>query len=363
MIKIQFDHQAFSMQRFGGISRYFANIQKHLAHSNEFSYDRGVLFTNNAYIKDQKFPVPDWLWRAFITKDRKIFKYNRKYAKYCVRNHDYDIFHPTYYNPYFLNSIKKPFVITVHDFIHELFPEYFLPNDDTAHYKKLLIDKAAHIIAISKSTRDDLQKVYNVPDSKVSMIYHGYEPVTGSLDNDTTMTGPGYILFVGDRPAYKNFFKWITAVAPLLTKYGINVICAGGSEFTKTELDFISRLNIQNKITQVQATETMLANLYRNALLFAYPSLYEGFGFPILEAFANNCPVVVSNTSCFKEVGGDAAVYFDPYSIESIQFAIDGMLSKATDTDKLRMAGGAQLAKFTMESCMQKTTQVYRALV
>ncbi|MBB5397099.1 glycosyltransferase family 1 protein [Mucilaginibacter sp. AK015] len=363
MIKIQFDHQAFSMQRYGGISRYFANIQKHLANSSEFSYNRGLLFTNNAYIKDQKFPLPEWLWRAFITKDRKIFKYNRKYSKYCVRNHDYDIFHPTYYNPYFLSSIKKPFVLTVHDFIHELFPEYFLPNDDTAHYKSLLIKKAAHIIAISQSTKNDLQRIYNIPDDKVSLVYHGYEPVAANNEPKAHIPGTEYILFVGDRPAYKNFFKWVTAVTPLLTKYNINVICAGGGEFTKTELDFIHRLNIKNKIRQVWATEAMLASLYQNALLFAYPSLYEGFGFPILEAFANSCPVAVSNTSCFKEVGGDAAVYFDPYSIESMQMSIDGILSKAVDTDKMRGAGSAQLSNFTMESCMQKTTKVYRSLV
>ncbi|RFZ92148.1 glycosyltransferase family 1 protein [Mucilaginibacter conchicola] len=361
MLKIQFDHQAFSMQRYGGISRYFANIQKHLDNDGDFEYDRGLLFTNNHYLKDEKLPVPEWLWRALV-KDRKVFKYNRSYSKYCIKNHRYDLFHPTYYNPYFLRFLKKPFVLTVHDFIHELFPEYFLASDHTVHHKAQLINKADHIIAISQSTLNDLQTIYNVPDDKVTLVYHGFEP-TVVADDVARSAKPDYILYVGDRAGYKNFFKWLAAVAPLLVKYQLKAICAGGGVFTPTEQEFIQRLNIGNLISQTTATEQQLANLYAGALFFAYPSLYEGFGFPVLEAFANNCPVVLSNTSCFKEVGGDAAAYFDPSSIESMQGVMEQMISNSAALSANAELGKAQLAKFTIEKCMQQTADVYRKVI
>lgn len=362
MLKIQFDHQAFSMQRYGGISRYFANIQKHLDKDGDFEYDRGLLFTNNHYLKDEKLPMPEWLWRALVKKDSKVFKYSRSYSKYCIKNHQYDLFHPTYYNPYFLRFLKKPFVLTVHDFIHELFPEYFLPSDHTAHYKAQLIKKADHIIAISQSTLNDLQAIYNVPDDKVSLVYHGFEP-TVVADGNIRNANSDYILYVGDRSAYKNFFKWLTAVAPLLVKNKLKVVCAGGGGFTPTEQEFIARLNIGDLISQTTATEQQLANLYAGALFFAYPSLYEGFGFPVLEAFANNCPVVLSNTSCFKEVGGDAVSYFDPHSVESMRAVMEQMIDNNESLDANAALGKAQLAKFPIEKCMQQTVDVYRKVI
>lgn len=363
MIKIQFDHQAFSMQRFGGISRYFANIQDHLKGYSAISFDRGLLFTNNYYLKGQSLPVPGWAWRKLVKRDKKIAKYNKSYSKYCLKNHNYDIFHPTYYNPYFLDIVKKPFVLTVHDCIHELFPEYFPESDHTAHYKRLLIDRAAHLIAISASTKNDLQRIYDIPDERISMIYHGYEAPQG-LQRTVDKTGAGvYILFVGDRAAYKNFFKWLTAVAPLLKRYDINAVCGGGKPFTSTEHEFINRLGVAHKIRQMQVTEAELARLYSNALFFVYPSLYEGFGFPILEAFTNNCAVLAGNTSCFKEVAGGAALYFDPYSIESMQVAMESLINDQGNIKRLQLAGKDQLAKFPIEKCMQQTVQVYQSLI
>ncbi|MEO6849187.1 MAG: glycosyltransferase family 1 protein [Mucilaginibacter sp.] len=363
MTKILFDHQAFSMQRVGGISRYFANIQKHLSQYTSLSFDRGVLFTNNAYIEEEKFPLPHWLLEPWYKRDKKIYKLNKKYAEYCLNSKGYDIFHPTYYDPYFLKIVKKPFVLTVHDFIHELFPEYFPDTDGTVHNKRLLIEKASHFIAISESTKNDLQQIYKIPDSKISMIYHGFDNISLPENAGASTPWSNYLLFVGDRWTYKNFFRWLQAVAPLLIKYDINAVCAGGRPFSSAEMEFIERLGIRNKITQTRASENELRALYRHTLLFIYPSLYEGFGLPILEAFANNCPVAVSDTSCFKEVGGDAVLYFDPNSVESMRSVIEGFLTDSDKAGELRAAGTTRLAKFSMQKCMDQTVKVYQSLV
>ena len=360
MINIQFDHQAFTMQRFGGISRYFANIQKHLKGNDSFSYDRGILFTNNYYLENEKIQLPNLYWKIKIKREKKIAKLNQQYSTYSLKNNKYDVFHPTYYNPYFLNVVKKPFVLTVHDMIYELFPEFFPNDDNIIYYKRLLIEKASHIIAVSESTLADLQRLYKVPDSKVSLIYHGYNATNHYLVPGTTALFENYMLYVGDRWIYKNFFRWLEAIAPLLLKYGINAVCAGGKAFTPSETEIINRLGITDRIFQIQANEAELANLYIIAILFAFPSLYEGFGFPILEAFNNNCLIAMSDTSCFREVGKDAAAYFNPYSIQSIQGVIENLL-KESDAAKnsMRRAGQEQLNKFLMQDCMLKTLDIY----
>src|SRR5690606_2346406 len=229
-----------------------------------------------------------------------------------------DIFHPTYYDAYFLSLLKRPFVLTVHDLTHEIYPEFFPQNDPFITHKREVIAKADHIIAISHSTAKDLQEVFGIAEKKISVIYHGY--YKGHIQEDTDFPLPArYLLYVGDRAGYKNFTRFITAVAPLLRQdKELFVICAGGGEFRLAERELFYRNGISENILQRSATDPQLNNMYQKAIMFVYPSLYEGFGLPILEAFSNNCPVAMSDSSCFPEVGGNAVIYFDPYSPEDM---------------------------------------------
>ncbi|WP_341842317.1 glycosyltransferase family 1 protein [Chitinophaga caseinilytica] len=362
-MKVYFDHQVFSWQRYGGISRYFANIYNSL-------HDRGytdckitLLYSRNHYIQDQKFPLSPMLGERLLRKQRKLEKWNRKYSKYLIGKNDFDILHPTYYDPYFLTRLKKPFVITVHDMIHELFPEFFSPHDHNIPFKRATITKADHIIAISESTKNDLQRVFNIPDHKISVVYHGYQEAHVPADPAFKPPFPEYLLFVGDRAGYKNFARFVQAVQPLLDRYDINLICAGGGDFGVAEKELLIRAGIEHRAKQISATEAQLNALYQGALAFVYPSLYEGFGLPILEAFRNNCPIVSSNTSCFHEVGGDAVAYFDPYQVEDMTQAIDSVINSRDRSGELRAKGLVQLDKFPMQVCMDKTLEVYRGVV
>ena len=361
MIKVQFDHQTFSMHRFGGISRYFAAIQKELANNPEFALDRGILYTQNYYLKDEKFPLPKWIGDLFLQKERRRSKWNKRYSKLRIKKNDFDVFHPTYYHPYFLRKLHgPPFVLTVHDMIHELFPEYFPHYDDTAHLKRLCIEKADHFIAVSQSTSNDLQRLFSIPEEKITVIHHGF--FESKRDEAYNPPYKNYILFVGERGGYKNFYRFLEAVAPILKEKDIILICAGSKPFSKAEEETMLRLGISTRITWIAPNDGELNQLYHKALLFVYPSLYEGFGLPILEAFSNECPIAISNTSCFEEVAGNAAEYFDPYDVASMSQAINNVLSSVLRAGDLRKAGALQLQKFPLNLCVQKTLDVYRML-
>lgn len=358
MLDILYDHQIFTMQRYGGISRYFVNIQSALKKKEGIRFHNGTLYSNNYYIRDNTH-LPSYLSPFFSKKEKSIQKWNRKYSEDLIRKNNFDVFHPTYYNPYFLDNLKKPFVITVHDMIHELFPEMFEPWDVFVNYKRRCIENAAHVIAISQSTKDDIIKILGVDETRISVIHHGFNPQPPpSL---TTDKKEDYLLFVGDRRGYKNFSRLVTSLVPLFIRNpSIHLICAGGGEFQSAELELLIRLKIIDRVKQISASDEVLGNLYRNAIAFLFPSLYEGFGFPVLEAFLNNCPVIASDSKCFKEIGGEAIHYFNPYDEHSILNAVEEVI---WDSEKIKMLvgnGQKQLIKFPMATCVNKTIDIYK---
>ena len=365
MIRVQYDHQIFSMQRYGGISRYFANLQESLEDSEDFSYNAGILYTRNYYLKDRRFLLPRLVGDRFLKKDSKLHKWNKRYSRYIIQKNDFDVFHPTYYHTYFLESLKKPFVLTVHDMIHELFPSFFSQNDPYVYFKRVLIEKADHIIAISESTKNDIQLFFKVPDNKISVIYHGHKNEPSPSKDNYEPPFSNYILYVGERSGYKNFNLFIAGIAPLLkNRHEISLVCLGGGVFGYSEKELFYRHGINTEqVHQLSVTDNQLKAFYKKALLFVYPSLYEGFGLPLLEAFTNNCPIATSNTSCFPEIGGDAVAYFNPNDPDDIRNTIQSVISNAVLADQLRFLGTKQLKKFSMDSCMAKTKNVYKALL
>jgi len=362
MLKILFDHQAFSLQRYGGISRYFANLYHASQNQTECLSAISVLYSKNYYIKDYPGALGSTLGSILLNKERKIYKWNAKYSKYIIDKNDFDVFHPTYYDPYFIDHIKKPVVITIHDMIHEKFPDYFDTGDSSAYNKRLCIEKADHIIAISDATKKDIQHFYNIPDEKITVIHHGFQPFEVK-EKQKSLSQQNYLLYVGDRRAYKNFSLFITAITPLLKKdSSLKIMCIGGGNFKQAELEIIMRLKIQNQIFQLTASDDDLIKLYENAIAFIYPSLCEGFGLPLLEAFQHDCPIVASDIDCFREIGGNAVQYFDPYIEQDILYNIEQIIDNESLRKTLIENGRRQLLKFPISLCTEKTINVYKTL-
>ncbi|RZL48344.1 MAG: glycosyltransferase family 1 protein [Pedobacter sp.] len=363
MPKVLFDHQTFSLQRYGGISRYFANVYNAMQNGFGVEADISILNSNNYYIRDYDGLLSNSLGKWIFSEEKRGYKWNKQYSKYRISKNDFDILHPTYYHPYFLKKLKKPYVVTVHDMIHEIMPEYFSSGDILPTHKRLCIQNAAHIIAISHTTKKDLIEVLNVPHDRISVIHHGYMENNDEVIQRGETNNGRYMLFVGERTAYKNFSKFAFALSLICSKEkDIKLICAGGGPLQNAEQELLNRLNLTDKVIQITASEQELNLLYKNAIAFVFPSLYEGFGLPILEAFKNNCPIIASDTACFREIAEDACAYFDPSNSFDIAEKMELIISNTTLRNELILKGSKQLLKFSMAKCITKTIDVYKSL-
>ena len=180
MIKILYDSQMFDKQQYGGITRYFSNLITALERNSAFGVKVSVLATKNYYLSDIHKSAGSIFSGFLLSNLRRLSKWNKNYSRLCILKNDFDLFHPTYFHPYFLSILKRPFVITVHDMIYELYPQYFKENDRTPQHKRQLIMAARHIIAISETTKRDLMQLLNVPAEKITVVYHGHSALLRS---------------------------------------------------------------------------------------------------------------------------------------------------------------------------------------
>ena len=291
----------------------------------------------------------------------RIIKFvNKLNTFYNIKKNKFDVIHPTYYDPYVIKYANNvPLVITIHDMIHEKFPEYFNKYDTTSKNKKKYLLKSNAIITVSQKTKEDLLYFYpQIPEKKIFVIYHGNELSSSGQINKKE----NYILFIGQRNGYKNFERFIKAVAPILIRFNLRLICIGPL-FTQNEYRILKQNNITDRAISTFISESDLQDIYAKALVFVFPSLYEGFGFPILEAFASGCPVILSCTSCFQEIAEDAAVYFDPYSIDDMRETIEKVLLNGLLQTKLVEKGYKRIRFFSWEKTVKQTYQIYSEIL
>ncbi|GAK57909.1 glycosyl transferase, group 1 [Candidatus Vecturithrix granuli] len=384
-MNVLYDHQIFEKQQFGGISRYFYELWRH-AEIVGFSAQIEIRYGKNAYLLEtdefrvsmQPFDDP---WRVFLERThvpvkKQLFRIkqhlvqeqqwklrlkekNRLAALERLTHATYDIFHPTYYDPYFLDTLKgRPFVLTVFDMIHEYFPEYFKLTDRVSENKYRLCQAAARIIAISEQTKRDLTTIFRINPDKIEVVHlaNSLEP---GYDAPNVELPETYVLFTGSRAIYKNFYFLVRSIAVILHKNNLKLVCSG-KNFSAAEYQFFESLGVQHHIMHVAADDAMLAHLYQHAQAFVFPSLYEGFGIPVLEAFACGCPAILSNTSSLLEVGGDAAVYFEPKDLRSIQETIAKVISHEDVRRDLIARGYERVKLFSWETTARKTYDVYK---
>ncbi len=361
MIRILYDHQKFSTQLYGGISRYFANLIQKIKTLPDFEYQLGVVYSNNHYIKDLKTTQ---LIGRLLKNPNYAYKLNKYYCEYLLSKNEYDVFHPTYYDPYFFNKLKKPLVITIHDMTYERLPEYFWAKDSLTFHKRLNIERADKIIAISETTKKDLLRYNNVDEKKIEVVYHGIDLSAPFKTTAVSNLPEKYLLFVGDRSGYKNFYLFLNAFKKINNNFPeIKLVLTGGGTMDVAELEYIKMLGLTEQIRHKNVSDTELNYVYANALAFVYPSLHEGFGLPILEAFTASCPMILSDTECFREIAKDAAIYFDSKSIDDLVSKLDKIISDGALREDLINKGLSRLKDFPLEKSLKETLDIYKQLV
>lgn len=363
-MRVLFDGNVFTTQPSGGVSRYFIHLAKGI---NACPGSAALILAPahiNTYLKNTPRSIGGGLYFPARKGVNRACRLTTKYISPFLSGHiQHDIVHETYYTqmPYFRSN--APRVTTMHDMIHEIFGY----DVCTTNAKKASLARCAHVICVSEQTREDLCERFGIEPERTSTVYHGYHDFSGYDTNHLAhlFEGKPFFLYVGARSGYKNFERFLYAFAaqPVLRKE-MRILCFGGRVFSKQEEETIRSLGFsERQIFQLNGADDVLAAAYREATALIYPSLYEGFGFPPLEAMSVGCPVVCSNTSSLPEVVGSAALTFDPKDVDAIGDSLLRVAHSKQLRQELACLGHQQRVKFSWERCCQQTLQVYRALI
>jgi len=361
-MKIFYDHLIFSLQRYGGVSKYFCELLKNIDKNKWYC---PVLFSNNEYLESSDIiKQKDLFFHKNIKgKGRIMLELGKGYTVFSALKKKFDIYHQTHFDDFLLPFVKnKKIVTTFHDINFSRFPSKGFFWKNIVKQQQTIIDKADKVIAVSHSTRADMLNTFSIDESKIVVIHHGVDKEKKELKKERIIEQP-YILYVGLRKDFKNFNNFAKAFSIVCKKNkNIELICTG-KDFNKGEQAFLEENNILSKAKVIAASEQIMAMLYRDAEMFVYPSIFEGFGMPILEAMVYSCPVVLSNSSCFPEIAQDAGIYFDPYNPEDIADKILLVLEDSNLRNKIIKLGQERLAHFSWEKCAVEHMNVYKALL
>ncbi|TDH23324.1 glycosyltransferase family 1 protein [Segetibacter sp. 3557_3] len=369
-MKVLYDHQTFSLQDYGGISRIYTELLKFGPSHPEIKAELSILFSNNAYLEElRNVPYRHFLkrWDSYH-KTRVMMVINRLYTIAKLKTTKVDIFHPTYYDPYFLPHLKgTPFVVTFLDLIHERFGNrYSQLADDKLMFgrKKIMLEHASKVIAISECTKKDIVEVFGTDPAKIEVIYLGNSLRVDRNNDIPALIKGDYLLFVGNRGTYKNFDFFLDATRELLVKNKeLKIVCAGGGRFSPHELEKLRKLELTSQVVHVPVVnDNTLVSLYKNAVCFIFPSLYEGFGIPVLEAFSCGCPIVLSNRGSLPEVAGDAVLYCNPEDAHSIATQVTAYLDDAGLRTLKSGEGYKRLESFSWEKTSAETFALYKTI-
>lgn len=369
-MRVYFSDHIFSSQRFGGVSRIFAEMMPKMA---DFKIDVGYLGCThiNDYF-DPPGPTPSahvpWMPRVFRRAANTLVE------KHFLKSRKPDIVHVTYYPTESRTSryANAKLAVTVYDMIHERMPHKVDPKDPTPNLKRLVCQKADLIFAISEHTKSDLVEIYGLPSEKIVVTHlaSSLKPFRPDpTGNKSAITFPSgseiekpFFLYVGARAGYKNFALVLQAFANLAkTDKDTALVCFGGPSFQTTDLEDFRRLGLGNRVHRVSGNDELLSQYYRNALALIYPSLYEGFGIPPLEAMGQGCPVIASNASSIPEVVGNAGILFDPFNLEALENAMTEVRTPAKRAALIQL-GYQQEALFSWDKTTVQTIQGYRLI-
>ncbi len=370
-MKILYDHQAFNGLKFGGISRYFHNLMECYEGRKDIDFDLSLWFSNNYYIQHSNFSshIKYEQFSSSKNVNRAFSLLNRMNSTRMIEKGDFDIFHPTFYHQYFLKKLgKKPFVLTFHDVTNEKFHKnYSEIGGDLSKLKQNLLNKADIVIAVSQNTKNDIVEYFDVPEEKIKVIHLGTTIGNAPTvsDNMLDVLPKNYLLYIGNRDAFKNFEFFLKNSSQVLKKFPeIKIVCAGAGSFSKKELHQIHSFGLTDKVIHIPViNDDMFNPIYKNALAFVFPSLYEGFGIPVIEAFTCGCPALLSNQGSLPEVGGDAALYFDPTDSEEFQNKLSKLLSDNQLRVELIKKGNERIKLFSCEKTALETLNVYQSLL
>jgi glycosyltransferase involved in cell wall biosynthesis len=363
-MKLLYDHEIFCIQQYGGASRYFYELITHLLNKSEL--DISVFagyFTNEYGLEKYKDEFDRFSGRKYkeIPKTKMLMiKLNGLRFSAFLNKAKPDIYHQTYYGD-FVKNFKGKRIVTVLDMTHEIFKGEFAAFDKTSEDKRKALEKADGVVCISESTKNDVMDLLNIPEDRIKVIYLA-NSLTTEVKEPPLVEGK-YLLYVAKRKGYKNFKLIVDAFKRSKTlRDDFKLVCVGGGNFTSDERALMKESMINDPI-YFSASDNSLANLYKYAFALVYPSKYEGFGIPPLEAMSYDCPVITTKVSSIPEVVGDAGIYIDPDDPQNLVEEIEKLLNDKNLRDSLVLRGKVQSQKFSWEKCALEHLDFYKTVL
>jgi glycosyltransferase involved in cell wall biosynthesis len=359
-----------------GVGNYTYNIAKNLSRIDK--ENQYVLFYShhkNVRSAIPRFDNPNFETRYFRIPNKLL---NLMWGTFRMPKIDWlvgrvDLYHSPNYNLNILGHGKS--VITIHDLNFLALREHSIYTAKWYYAYKIkdYAHQADAVIVVSESTKREVLKYLEVPGKKVHVIYNGYSPAFRPLvENENTKKvldkyriKGDYILFVGTLEPRKNIEGVIRAYHQCKAKEDFLLVLAGGRGWKyKTVFGLLEELKLKNRVVFTwYVPESDLPALYNQASLFVYPSFYEGFGIPPLEAMACGLPVIVSNTTSMPEVVGDAGLYVDPHDVKQISHSIDTVLSDDQLRNSMKEKGLERAEMFSWEKTAREILKLYQQLV
>jgi mannosyltransferase len=354
-LEICIDNIVFALQKAGGISAVWYELLKRLLNDEDFNLK--ILDYQGENIFRSKLSIPE----EIILKNRHI-PLPLTIDRYINPNSDIQgIFHSSYYRIH--PSKKAVNITTVHDFTYEYFRKG-IPASIHYWQKKQAILNSKKIICVSNHTRNDLLNFFpSIKPENISVVYNGvdsvYKPIPKSgidLKQICSFDSGEYVLYVGDRKSpHKNFQMAVKACK----LSGMPLVMIGGGPLSEPEKSFLTNVIGENYLLLTGLDNTKLNLLYNHALCLLYPSLYEGFGIPILEAQRAGCPVITTTKSSIPEVAGDAAIMMEMINENEIADCIRMLFNSPELKGDLIQKGIENSNQFSWDKCYNQTKALY----
>jgi len=358
-MKIILDNIIFSLQKSGGGSVYWTELIKRFSKMNE-----------NTVFFDQKSPNDNIFRKTIDLKnvrmESKWFLSIRRYLPFMEKIKGKFIFHSSYYR--YSSSPNAINVTTIHDFTTEKFRKG-LAREVNLYQKKMAVKKSQGVICISENTKRDL--MHFMPDTdehKIRVIYNGVSNDFFYIDKDfkiaekeprfVNLENQKYLLYIGHRTGYKNFKFAVEAASKFIGTFKLVVI---GEPFTAEEKIFVASKLGSSCVQISQLANEQLNYLYNKAYALLYPSSYEGFGIPIIEAMKTKCPVIAFNNSSIPEVAGQCGLIYDDENYLSLVDGIEQLKNKAL-RERLIDEGILQAEKFNWDTTAKNYLEFYKEL-
>lgn len=353
-MKIAITVESLQNENFAGVEQYIYNLTRQLVCRNEL--DLTLIAPSN--FPQSLFPnhprmvyhTPTLIWGSGVFS--AIFSPPKNLS-------NFDLIHcPTVTAPFFFRPSAKV-VMTVYDLIPILFPQWQTTRRNlyfkyVLKYRLRFVDR---FIAASNNTKQDLMDIFQIPDHKIDVVHGGvsdqFKPSAEPKKN--------FILAVSTLEPRKNFKRVIEAYIALRNenKTRDKLVIVGKEGWFFDDILTVPSAFQDDIVFKGYVAEEELIRLFQTARLFCYPSLYEGFGLPILEAMACGCPVITSNTSSMPEVAGNAALFVDPHRTEELKNAIHTLTHDAALCTAMSAEGIRRAAQFSWQRAAEQTAKVY----